>query len=606
MTRDYASLTPAQQALLHALLPGQQLSAPTTWAEGDLRARVQTELERHLPEHMIPRQYAVLSAFPLTRNGKVDVAALPDPSLGGQRARLAARSDLERLVLSAFQEVLKRQDIGIHDDFFIMGGDSLLATELAVKLGERLGFTLPIALAFSAPTVAGLSSGIQSLNLTRQAQAVPDDFAEDLLLADALTQPSDLPDLLGLDDPELELERPTRTLRPEVKLAGDIRVPPGAQARPPGQWREVLLTGATGYFGAHLLAELLAQTDWVVHLLVRAPAPQAGLERLRAAHRRFCSREQRVWDESRLRVHTGDLTLPRFGLTGSAYQQLADDLDAIFHAGASVNFAYAYPSLKPTNVDALQELFRLAARGKPKAVQFVSSIHIFSSSRLLGRPLIREQEDIAALPGVTGGYAQSRWVAEGIVALARERGLPVTVYRPSIIGGDTRNGVSNENDALCRLFKGCVQLGYVPRVRSALNFVTADYASAGLVQLARQEQPEGQVYHLVNAQQTNVQTLLDGLRAYGYALKETDFGDWQNRVQQAGPENALYTLLPIIAHLGIAEATGLRPPHFDDAQARAALAPHDLSCPDLDDSLLKLYLDGMVQSGYLPAPGGAA
>ena len=587
MTRRYADLSAAQQQLLKALLPEHQLTLPPEWASDDLRARVQAALERRLPEFMVPRHFAVLSAFPLTRNGKVDVAALPDPLRSGGRDIAAPRSELEDRVLGAFQEVLARQDIGIHDDFFLLGGDSLLATELAVKLKERLGVTLPVALMFSEPTVAGLAGGIASLN------AGP-----------VSPESGPAPDLLGLDDPELDLERPTRLLRADVKLDDDIWPAAGAQVKGPDQWREVLLTGATGYFGSHLLSELLLQTDWTVHLLVRAATPAAGLERLRAAARRFCPHAQAGWDEARLRVHTGDLTSPRFGLSQADYDQLSHGLDAIFHAGASVNFAYPYSSMKPTNVDACQELFRLAARGTLKAVQFVSSIHLFSSSRLLGRALIRETEDIAALSGVTGGYAQSRWVAEGIAALARGRGIPVTLYRPSIIGGDTRSGVSNENDALCRLFKGCVQLGYVPRLRSALNFVTADYASAGLIRLAREPHPDGQVFHLVNPRQTPVQELLDGLQRFGYLLRSTDFGDWQARIEAAGPDNALYTLLPIIAHLGVGEATGLRAPQFDAAQAQARLTPQGLTCPDLSPDLLTLYLRGMVDSGYLPAPGG--
>lgn len=596
MSARYGALSAAQRRLLLALLPGQGLNLPPAWADADLQARVQSALERRLPDYMVPRQSAVLPAFPLTRNGKVDVAALPDPVAGTVRESTGPRSPLEGTVLLAFQAVLGQEDIGIHDDFFILGGDSLLATQLAVHLGGALGMTLPVALAFSRPTVAGLAAGIEALErAARVVSPAP---------ATAPEAGEELPDLLGLDDPDFELERPTRDLRTDVTLDADIRPAPGAASVPPGAWREVLLTGATGYFGSHLLAELLARTDWTVHLLVRADSVLAALDRVRSAARRFCPHAQDTWDESRLRVHPGDLTQPHFGWSPAGYEERAGRLDAVFHAGAGVNFAYPYASLKPVNVDALQEVFRFAARGQLKAVQFVSSIHLFSSSRLLGRPLIREDEDITALPGVTGGYAQSRWVGEGIAGLARTRGVPVTVYRPSIIGGDTRSGVSNENDALCRLFRGCVQLGVVPQLRSALNFVTADYASAGLLALARDPQATGGTYHLVNPRQTPLQDVTSGLVRFGYDLQITDFGDWQARIEAAGPDNALYTLLPIIAHLGVGEATGLRPPHFDDARARALLAPQGLTCPDLTHDLQTLYLSGMVRSGYLPAPVG--
>ena len=116
-----------------------------------LTADVLAELERRLPTHLIPRQFAVLPAFPLTANGKVDTTALPDPAPAQAGGHAPPRTDLERDVLAVFREVLNRPDLGIHDDFFLMGGDSLLATELGAKLRERLGVTLPVALMSRRP-----------------------------------------------------------------------------------------------------------------------------------------------------------------------------------------------------------------------------------------------------------------------------------------------------------------------------------------------------------------------------------------------------------------------------------------------------------------------
>ncbi|MDB5046020.1 MAG: hypothetical protein JWQ08_2070 [Deinococcus sp.] len=589
-----AHLTPRQRTLLARLLAEQDLAAPPSWTAEQLMADVRDELERCLPAHLIPRQFAVLPAFPLTPNGKVDTNALPDPAHPAAGVHAAARTDLEREVLAVFCEVLNRPGLGIHDDFFLMGGDSLLATELGAKLRDRLGVTLPVALMFASPTVAGLAAGVTLARRTPPPQAEAD---------------SDLLDLseFGSDD---DLEQSTDLLRADVNLAADLVPPPGATARPPGQWRAVFLTGATGFFGSHLLAELLAQTDLTVHCLVRAESGAGAVERVQAAQRRFCP--SALWDASRVRAYPGDLTAPLFGLSETDFSALADQVDALFHAGATVNFAYAYATLKPSNVDACADLFRLAVRGHLKSVHFVSTIHLFSSSRLLGRARIAETEEIDALPTVTGGYAQSRWVAEGLARLAGARGIPVTLYRPSIIGGDTRTGVSNENDALCRLFRGCVQLGVAPSLRSGLNIVSADYAAAGLVRLALGEGGHGSspqpvnTFHLVNSESSALDDLFGHLRAFGYPLATTDYGDWQARIEAAGPDNALYSLLPLIAHLSVAEATGLRPPHFDGAQAVARLAPQGLTCPPVNADLINLYLEGMVRSGFLPPPGRRA
>ncbi|UQN09207.1 thioester reductase domain-containing protein [Deinococcus sp. QL22] len=574
-------LTPTQRTLLARLLAEQELAPPPASAAEQLSADVLAELERRLPAHLIPRQFAVLPAFPLTANGKVDPTALPDPAPTAAGHAASPRTDLERDVLAVFCEVLNRPALGIHDDFFLMGGDSLLATELGAKLRDRLGVTLPVALMFSSPTPAGVAAGVAVAQRTRP------------------TTPDSL-DLSEFEADDTDLEQSTDLLRADVNLAAEIRPAPGAETTPPGQWRAVFLTGATGFFGSHLLAELLATTSLTVHCLVRADSSEAALERLRAAQQRFCP--DRIWDASRIRTHPGDLTFPHFGLGEARFSALAEEVDALFHAGATVNFAYAYATLKPSNVDACADLFRLAVRGHLKPVHFVSTIHLFSSSRLLGRARIAETEHIDALPTVTGGYAQSRWVAERVAAQACRRGIPVTIYRPSIIGGDTRTGVSNENDALCRLLRGCVQLGAAPNIRSGLNIVSADYAASGLVRLALDETSQGQTYHLVNPEISALNDIFEYLRASGYPLDTTDYGDWQARIEAAGPENSLYTLLPLIAHLGVAEATGLRPPHFDGAQAVARLAPMGLTCPPVTANLIQFYLSGMVKSGFLPSP----
>lgn len=607
------ALTPVQRELLLALLPAQGLSAPYT--EAGLLAEVRRGLERRLPGHLMPRAYAALPALPLTRNGKINLDALPTPLPGTDGEAAEPRNETERRLVTLFCEVLGRADIGIHDDFFLMGGDSLLATELGVQINARFGTELPITLLFSVSTVAGLAASFSALPSSSSLLAAGqehDDLLPDLSIlgldlgpqGDDPAQGSSSAGAAPYHSGPTSLEQPTSVLRADVTLDDDIWPATPPEVPRPQDWRQLFLTGGTGYFGSHLLAELLTRTGAVVHCLVRAATPEAALERLRAAFSQYLP--GRTLDEDRVRAHPGDLTLPRFGLGEATFTRLGHELDAIFHAGATVNFAFPYRSLRPSNVQSSQELFRLAASGRSKAVHFISTINIFSSPRLVGRASLPESEDILALPSVIGGYAQSRWVAEGIVGLARARGFQVSLYRPSIIGGDSVSGISNENDALCRMFKGCVQLRLAPHLNSALNIVSADYAAAGTVQLALDPGALGGTFHLVNTRPSPLGELFSQLRDYGYALRATDYGDWQARIEAAGPDNALYPLLPIIAHLSISEATGLNYPHFGGAQAAAHLTPLGLSCPPLDTALIRHYLDGMVRSGFLPAPTGSA
>ncbi|MCX5582610.1 non-ribosomal peptide synthetase [Streptomyces erythrochromogenes] len=131
----------------------------------DLRAF----LGRSLPEYMIPASVTVLDALPLTVNGKVDRAALPDPDRaapGSAGRHVEPRTPEEELFAGVWTEVLGVGGIGVHDDFFHLGGDSIRAVQLAGALHDR-GWQVTLRDVFNAPTVAEL------LPLARPAAADP-------------------------------------------------------------------------------------------------------------------------------------------------------------------------------------------------------------------------------------------------------------------------------------------------------------------------------------------------------------------------------------------------------------------------------------------------
>ncbi|MEU7382804.1 amino acid adenylation domain-containing protein [Streptomyces sp. NPDC042207] len=140
---------PGDKRLVAYLVPAPG-SAPDP---ADLSER----LRRALPEYMVPSTFVPLGSLPLTRNGKLDRAALPAPEYGASGPGRGPRDPREQLLCGLFAEVLGRERVGIDEGFFDLGGHSLLAARLVSRIRETMGVGLGLRALFEAPTVAGLS-----------------------------------------------------------------------------------------------------------------------------------------------------------------------------------------------------------------------------------------------------------------------------------------------------------------------------------------------------------------------------------------------------------------------------------------------------------------
>lgn len=117
------------------LLVGYYLGDPVVGPGSTEEETIGGHLVKHLPEYMIPRHFIGMEAFPLTQNGKVDQSSLPAPTL--QQDYLAPSTEVEKILVEVWNDIFDREDIGIKDNFFDLGGDSIKAVQIASRLLER-------------------------------------------------------------------------------------------------------------------------------------------------------------------------------------------------------------------------------------------------------------------------------------------------------------------------------------------------------------------------------------------------------------------------------------------------------------------------------------
>ncbi|AOW98744.1 non-ribosomal peptide synthetase [Moorena producens PAL-8-15-08-1] len=149
--------------LVAYLVPGQSESAPVETEQVQLVSQVRNFLQEQLPDYMIPAAFVVLEALPLTPSGKINRRALPAPNKSRRDLVVdfvAPRTPTEEILASIWAEVLGLEEIGIYDNFFHLGGDSIQVIQLLSRIRNTFSVELPLHYLFEDPTIAKLSQNI--------------------------------------------------------------------------------------------------------------------------------------------------------------------------------------------------------------------------------------------------------------------------------------------------------------------------------------------------------------------------------------------------------------------------------------------------------------
>ncbi|MCI0383781.1 amino acid adenylation domain-containing protein [Streptomyces sp. CNQ085] len=522
-------------------------------------AEVREGLRKVLPAAMVPSAVEFTDRLPRTSTGKIDRNALgtvikepaaPAEEVGG----------LEATITRVWAQILGVERMTPEDDFFDLGAQSLQAIQVANRLGVELEREVRVAWLFEHPTAAGLAHRLEHRgDAPAAASALPETVLADSVLAD------------------------------------DIR--PGASPRTTGTPRTILLTGATGFVGPHLLAELLTATDAEIVCPVRAATPAEAADRIRQA---LAAQEIPLpAGAERITAVPADLARPDLGLGADRLAELAETCDAIIHNAATVSIMRDYASLRAANTESTRQLLRMAsARSIP--VHLVSTLSV--------APPRSQSPEVPETffpphPGLVNGYQQSKWASERLLEQAAERGLPVTLHRLGRVTGAPDTGQVNRRDFLWSVLASGIPAGIVPELFDAEVWTTADYVARAVVRLSLTAAP-GTVFNHAPLAPVRLADVYDWVQEYGYTVKQFPLAQWRRELPRSADVAA--TTGAFFDSLTDDEESE---PELALGRVRAdnvlrGLEDTGITCPEADRALVFRYLDYCVKNGILPPPGG--
>lgn len=520
---------------------------------------------------------------------------------------IANMSDSQKRLAAIWASVIPNRTARMFvpkSNFFDEGGHSILAQQMFFRIKQEWkGIDLPVRVIFQSQTLEALAAEIDRaqdpIGLRLDALPLPGDenAGDEAYAADARELASQLPEKISTATNETSSTPPV-----------------------------VLLTGATGFLGSYILRELLdGPTKARVVAHVRAKDAAAGLTRLENTSKAYGLWSPSWVSDSRIEVVTGDISKQRLGLTEDVWQRLANEVDAVVHNGAQVNWMLPYSSLRAANVLSTLGCIELCANGKAKRLAFVSSTstldseHYVELSQKDGGKVLESDDMEGSRKGLGTGYGQSKWASEYIVRRAGERGLVGSVIRAGYVTGSPDSGMSVEDDFLARLWKGCLQVGARPDISNTVNTVPVTQVSRIVVSSAfHLSTAIGEtmgVVQVTSHPRLTMNQWIGALEAYGYQVPQVPYQDWCTKIKDYVNDSTKedHALLPLF-HFVVGDLPAdTIAPELDDSNAEAALKLYLSGTSQAEDPLsenavtietLGKYYAYLIASGFLPAPTG--
>lgn len=507
------------------------------------------ELKKNLTSYMIPSKIKQIPSIPFAPTGKVDRKKLSlieadNVFLGTDIVN--PRNEVEETILNAWKEVLNIEGIGVTDSFFEVGGHSLKIIAVLALLKKTYKH-LRISDFFELKTVEKLAN--KAMNSIKE---------------------STLKEIVFTRCEEY----------PKIEVPNELK-----------EVNHVVLTGATGFLGSHLLKQI---TDEFVHTTVIVRGKNAR-ERLSKVYRTYFSVEL----TSRVEVLEGDITKRHFGLDEKTFSELAFKTDAIIHSAADVRHFGDREGFEKINVDGTKHVFELVNYNPEIAFHHISTVGVIED--LVGENKWHELEGSATISNnlsLNNVYTDTKLEAERFVLSKEKECKNIFIYRMGNLTGRKNDGVFQSNidrNAFYRSIKLMILLGKAPIVNWMVDFTPVDLASEVVTKSVLTTTHSQRVYHVTHPKPIHYRDMIHLINDVGYHVELLPLAEYEEILLSLDPSSEANQLA--VSQLdgdGVKDSEVI----FDSRKTMEVLLFNDV--PEIDYDYMQKMLSYAVKVEYLP------
>lgn len=486
-------------------------------------------------------------------------------------------------IYTVFQDAIS-PEINLQGDFEESGGDSLAVMQIAEMLKRDYHVSVPLDLFY---TVAPMQRLIEEIvgRINKNVQEIQSNSV--------IQSTAEAPKTLYTQN----------TVASTDRLSHDPRFTKSEWEREKPE--HILLTGVTGFLGAHLIKDLLCETKAQIHCLVRGNTEAEARERCYERLSFYYGSELEEYYDERIRVVQGDLLDAKLGLAGERYDTLASTIDSIIHSAADVRHVGNYANLAKANVLGTQYMLDFAKGGREKRFHHISTLAVagYNSDGVLSEDILDIGQNFES-----NVYAESKYAAEKLIFEARKAGQIASIYRIGNLVGRHTDGVFQQNietNIFYNVIKGLVLLGKISPFlgKENLELLPIDTCTKAVTELFLLKDFQGSTFHLTNPKGLTIFKMSEEINQLGGKIEVVDDDTFYNhcyaQVQQQGFVQEISWIFNALKGKNDADYRERVPMKFDHTFSFTIFERLGFVWPDIDLPFLEKLFDYCAEIGYI-------